>query len=487
MTDQPTSVPSIVDDLVAAVPWIVVDDGVVTEVGPSVAAELGVDAADDLLVPVRALGTRLDDTTFEQLIAGEATVRVRLEPALGDRPVRLRRLTSDGERTWIEIRSLVEEMRLAALLRRSGLAHMLLTPEVALEWSMTSDELAELLPGDDPTTWISQMEPDDMVAIGRAIQEVGAGTIDRTTVEHRLKGDQGYRIVDTVESALHDPDLRGVLVRSRLAPEIRPSSNELGAITAPFAGLTVSDQMPIGVVVISIDGRVLHRNAVAATMLGVRVRDHATGVGPGEPWMLDTLADEHVDEYLAAFGSAVDGRPALCTVPSPTDPLAWLRLSLSSTAGGIVVLTAEDATPLVEAEQAVRSANRLLEAIDAHSDDLVVLFDPSGRARYSSASGGRVLGDHAPIERLDRLTDLIDPNDRASFVEAVATRARNPVGRPRSRSACRPRRAADDGMRSASPISRPTPTSTEWSSRCATSTNACSPSASCGSAPPTTI
>ena len=80
--------------LVAAVPHVVVDAGVIVDVGPEVAAELGCDPSP-LLRRVESIGTRLDDATFDQLLRGESVLRVRLGPELLDRPVRLRRLGAD--------------------------------------------------------------------------------------------------------------------------------------------------------------------------------------------------------------------------------------------------------------------------------------------------------------------------------------------------------------------------------------------------------
>ncbi len=247
-------------------PHFVVCDGVIESVGPEVASELGCDV-HALLGLLDQIGTRLDDATFDDLRNGTSALRVRLGAELSDRPVRLRRLGSDGDRSWIEIRSLANEFRAESLLRRSGMGHMLISPAIELHGSMTSNDLADVFPGDNPLNWVELMDPDDMQTLGKAIHKVGKDPNLRKVVRHRLNADRTYTIIDTVESALHDPDLRAVLVRSRLEDS---ATADLANGAAPYAGITVSDHMTIGVVVASMTGKVLHRNSVAAELVGAR-------------------------------------------------------------------------------------------------------------------------------------------------------------------------------------------------------------------------
>ena len=100
---------------------------------------------------------------------------------------------------------------------------------------------------------------------------VGADPAARRTVRHRLNADRTYTIVDTVESAVHDPDLRAVLVRSRLEGEADDDPDP----AVSYAGVTVSDHMPIGVVV------ALFGTLVATTVFAART------VLRSEPWAAD--------------------------------------------------------------------------------------------------------------------------------------------------------------------------------------------------------
>ena len=182
-----------------AVPHVDVVDGAIVAVSPATTSELGCDASA-LLGPLEQIGSRLDNATFEDVIAGRSDLRVRLGTNLDERPIRLRRLAHDGHVVHLEVRSLANEFRMESLLRRGGHAHMLLSPDVSLEWSVSSNDLSAVLPGDDPTAWIELMDADDMRTLGETIAEVGADSALRRTVSHRLNADRTYTIIDEVES-----------------------------------------------------------------------------------------------------------------------------------------------------------------------------------------------------------------------------------------------------------------------------------------------
>jgi diguanylate cyclase (GGDEF)-like protein/PAS domain S-box-containing protein len=399
-----------------AIPHVVVLDGAINYVAPEVANELGCET-QALRGPLEAIGTRLDDVSFEQLAKGEAPLRVRLGSELADRPVRLRMLGEVDGRTWIELRSLASEFRMESLLRRSGVGHMLLSPDIELLWSMSAADLSDVFPGDNPVNWIELMDPDDMQALGKAIYKVGRDPNLRRVIPHRLTADRTYTIIDTVESAMHDPDLRAVLVRSRLQDAADGESRGV----APYAGITVSDHMPIGVVVASTTGKVLHRNAIAAEFLGARA---GQSVLPNETvsddtWMLAKLSGNDAERFMVVFAGAAApaGKAGHCTIPSPLDRARWLRVSVSPAAASTVVLTIEDSTELVEAEQALRSSNRLLEALDSHSEELVIVFDVEGLAKYTSSSVQRMLGDDANVKDLTDFFRYVHSADRTVVIE----------------------------------------------------------------------
>lgn len=413
--------PSPPSELFAAVPHLVVVDHTVLEVSPGVADELGCDPAP-LLGPIEEIGQRLDDDSIDDLISGASTLRFRLGATLSDRPVRLRRLGEHEGRTWLEIRSLADEFRLQSLLRRSSLGHMLLDADIQLKWSMTSNDISDVFPGDDPMNWIELMDPDDMETLGKAIAAVGADPNLSRTVRHRLNADRTYTIIDTVESAIHDPDLRGVLVRSRL--EDSAIAESVGG-AAPYAGMTVSDHMPIGVILASDQGKVLHRNSAAAELAAARAGGLIVPDGE-ERWIFDHLDVDASARYRAVFTSAVGGSAAHCTVPSPTQEGRSLRVSVSPAAASTVVLTIEDTTDLAEAESALRTSNRLLEALDSHSEDLVLVFDAVGRSRYVSSSVRRHLGEYAQIERASDVLDFVHDPDRPLVDDLVQRVRANP-------------------------------------------------------------
>ncbi|WP_420450567.1 putative bifunctional diguanylate cyclase/phosphodiesterase [Ilumatobacter sp.] len=398
-----------------SVPHVVVVDAEIVEVSASVAVEIGCDPTP-LLGPLADIGTRLDGASYGDLCDGIAQVRVRLSGEMDDRPVRLRSLDRADSTCWIEIRSLGDVFRLESLLRRSGLGHALLSPSGELEWSMTSDALAEVLPGDDPMSWVALMDPDDMRALRTAIREVGADPTARRSVTHRLEADRTRVVVDEIESAVHDPDLRAVVVRSRLGDPTDPPTARSGA----SGRLTVSDHMPIGVVVASDTGIVLHRNAVAAELVGTGVGQRVVPDVAGGPWLLSRLDSADTERYLSVFETATRGRRAHCTIASPVADHRWLRVSISPAVSSTVVITIEDTTELAEAERALRASNRLLEALDSRSEDLVVVFDSLGRSRYTSSSARAGADDGSRVDHVADLTSMAHPDDRDEVTEVIA-------------------------------------------------------------------
>ncbi len=413
-----------------AFPYLVVSDGALTYASPAVWDEL--DCAP-CAVPARLdqLGTRLDDTSFDELCSSAAPLRLRLGPDFNDRPIRLRRLdveigesSEEASEVVLEVRSLAAEFRLESLLRRSGLGHMLISPSIELEWSLASLELDAVLPG-DPRSWIELMDADDMQTLGKAIYKAGIDPALRSTVSHRLNADRTHTIVDHVESAMHDPDLRAVLVRSHFEHQRGPDE-PIGEL-APFAGITVADHMPIGVIVASHAGKVLHRNAVAAELVGARVGQLVVPDG-NEPWMMSKLGPEQSARYQSVFAAASAGQPAHCTINSPFDSTRWLRLSISPAAASTVVLTIEDTTDLAEAERALRASTRLLEALDSHSEDLVIVFDARGRSRYVNSTTRTRLGEAASVGHVDDLVELVNVADRSDAADLVKRVTSNPSG-----------------------------------------------------------
>ncbi len=426
--------------LLANVPHFVVDDGVIVAVGAALAAELVVEhdtVTASLLGPLDAIGMTLDNGTFTELCTGHSSLRVRLRAELMDRPVQLRHLGVQDNRIWIEVRSLAHEFRLESLLRRSGMGHMLISPAIELHWSMSANALSDVFPGDNPLNWVELMDPDDMQTLGKAIFKVGQDPNLTRTVRHRLNADRTYTIIDTIESVMHDPDLRAVLVRSRLEDHTITDPNS----TAPFAGITVSDHMPIGVVVASTAGKVLHRNAVAAKFIGAR-EGHSV-LRQDENWTLSNLPVEDVERFEDVFTGASTGKAGHCTISAPDDAGRWLRVSVFPAAASTVVMTIEDMTELITTERALRASNRLLEALDSHSEELVMVFGGNGQASYSSSSVSRFFAGGAPsqfsefLQRIhvaDRLTlaDLerqVRTNAQSSAALELRVEVNDPAGR----------------------------------------------------------
>ena len=418
---QPTGevADSVRDSFFDAIPHLVVRNSTIVRVSSSLSAELNCPLDGIVGTCLRELGTPLDEHSFDEFDAGTPQLRIRLGSALADRPAELRRLAVDGDTQWIEVRSLLKEFRVAALLRRSGIGHMLISPAIELQWSLSADGM---LPGDDPLNWIELMDPDDMQVLGKAIHDVGRDPNLLREVRHRLNADRTYTMIDRVESAMHDPDLGAVLVRSRL----EGAAPIVGDADAPsYAGFTVSDHLTIGVVVASHSGTVLHRNAAAAKLVKARTGQSVLPVEGGS-WLLRRTDESFSELFVKLFQSSCEGETGFVTVPSPIKEGRWLRFSMAPAAASTVVITVEDMTDLARAEQALRSSNSLLAALDAHSEELVIVFDADGATRYASSSVRRHLGPEAEVAGPDDFVNYVHVADR----EAVADLRRRALADP---------------------------------------------------------
>lgn len=77
----------------------------------------------------------------------------------------------------------------------------------------------------------------------------------------------------------------------------------------------------------------------------------------------------------------------------------------------------EDPTDLDLAQQALRSSNWLLEALGAHSEELVIVFDKHGNAQYSNSSLRRLLGARANIETPEDFFRYVVAADRDLVID----------------------------------------------------------------------
>ena len=370
--------------LLDAVPHLMLRDGVVVAVASSAEREIGAETSRLVGRALADLGTRLDGS-FEDLHAGEAAVRLRLGPEFGEVPIELGLIGRDGDAVYVGLRSLAREFMLQALLRRSDFGHILVSPDVEVVWSMTNNRAAAIFPGDDPMDWVEMMDPDDMATMAEAIVEVGQNPDQVRHISHRLNADRAYRFSDVVESAVHDPDLGGVLIRCRLdddAPSIADP-------TPRYAPATLADDMAVGLMVLTGEGRLLYRNAASTRLLDSTPGEQLLPVAESALFAgLNLTERAALDE---AFVAVREGKAQLVTVTAPDRPETKLRMSLTPGAAGTIAAVVEDISELVATQEQLEASQAELEYRATHDD----LTDLPERAALIDYLDGALAGDIA--------------------------------------------------------------------------------------------
>ena len=369
--------------LLDGVPHLTVEQHVVTAVASTVEREIGAPVGGLVGCSLTELGTRLDGT-FDGLLAGSESVRVRLGADFGDVPIELQMIGTAGDRAHVAVRSLAREFMLQALLRRSDFGHILVSPDVEVVWSMTNNRAAALFPGDDPMDWVEMMDPDDMATMAEAIVEVGENPDQVRHISHRLNSDRAYRFSDVVESAMHDPDLGGVLIRCRLDDDA-PSMTES---TTRYAPATLADDMAVGLMVLTGEGRLLYRNAASTRLLDTTPGEQLLPVAESDAFGGLNLTERSALDQ--AFTSVRDGRAQLVTVTSPDHPDTKLRISLTPGAAGTIAAVVEDISELVATQEELEASKAELEYRATH-DDLTDLPERAALIDYlNSALAGDI-------------------------------------------------------------------------------------------------
>jgi PAS domain S-box-containing protein len=177
----------------------------------------------------------------------------------------------------------------------------------------------------------------------------------------------------------------------------------------------VLDHINDVVIVVAADGTIRYVNAAAEWLLGLRPDEH---VGRS---VFGFVHPDDVDDAVGALGRSV----ALGAGPLPRkvlrirhgdDTWRWVELSsyglLDDPVVGGFVVTVREVTDRLDAEARFR-------AMLAHSSDLIVVLDPSGNVRWSSAARTRLLGHSSgETEPENSGADLVHPDDLEEVQDA---------------------------------------------------------------------
>jgi PAS domain S-box-containing protein/putative nucleotidyltransferase with HDIG domain len=216
-------------------------------------------------------------------------------------------------------------------------------------------------------------------------------------------------------------------------------------------------------------GRLLEVNDAALLLYGYG-RDAFLGMHLTDLWAddealpdLDALAREDGGEVVRHRTATVDRLPVQLAMRSlPDEPPRWL-------------VTVQDVSRQVEAEESARRSERLYRAIVENAFDGVALLGPDLTNRTVGSRAAAALGFRTlELAGRDR-RDLIHPADRKLFQDASASCGAGPASVRASPTACATPTGAGTGWKGPSPTWSTTPTSGRSCSTTTTSPIGCAP------------
>jgi diguanylate cyclase (GGDEF)-like protein/PAS domain S-box-containing protein len=374
-----------------------------------------------------------------------------LAPDIGDDVFRVVRTKREPQADFIEMRMRpIEDDQIAALVIDASQEHRLdAIVGYLAESTFVIDEHGEL-------TWrpfgnarrlgiedeqalgaitLEWVHPEELPELLRMFNELvaepgGKRTAHLRTRQPYLEG--GWVITQvTAINALHDPAVRGIIVRSEalIDPDILES---VGHTTGRFQSL--AEATPIGILVTNVDGRVLYRNELARDLLG----------GEGDANWIDQARPTYQDDLGALVGRALE-KQERGSMLAPFDfrgGTTWLEVTAVPQTDeegrpyGLIA-TLKDVTAETEAREDLRAAqdrlwhmanhdqltglpnrsllmDRLDQAMARHRRDhhgVAVLYCDLDGFKQINDDHGHAAGDLVLIEVARRLTAAVRATD----------------------------------------------------------------------------
>ncbi|MGI9601666.1 MAG: putative bifunctional diguanylate cyclase/phosphodiesterase [Acidimicrobiales bacterium] len=288
---------------------------------------------------------------------------------------------------------------------------------------VSNDQIVEVSPQLSVDLGISPKE-----LLGRPLRDLASQPVD-VTLRELIEGSAAVNA-----TALPDDDAIPVTVRrlggvgQTVVFEVR--RREAGAPTESAwpdaATRAVSNATSLGVFTVTRSGSVLfatnfvHRLieelAPTASFDGVIDPEHILGI----------FAEHSRDALFDGFHRGFNGETVDILAETMATEEQWLRLSVSPAPGELVISVVQDVTELIQVERRLRESTRLLEALDMHSDDLVLVFDREGQSRFVSESVRRMAGHDGVVTRREALS-AVHPQDMVAVAELYERTSQGPA------------------------------------------------------------
>ena len=271
-------------------------------------------------------------------------------------------------------------------------------------------------------TFLEHCHPDDRARVDTAFQ-ASVNTRALCTIEHRIVLGDGS--IKQVEERWHT-ELDGLGAPIRAVGTCQDTTEQRAAIDALLRSeerfRQTFDSAPVGILIISVDGRITDANTAFCRLLGyapVQLR--------GRPFLSLTHPDDRPD-YLADVEGLIDGRQREAVFEkrfvAADGRIGWARVTVAAPrdpSGRALYLIAmvADITREREAQEAVRlSEERFRQTFDSAPMGIVITAS-DGRFTEANIAFRQMVGYTSDELRDHRFVELTHPDDRAASLAAV--------------------------------------------------------------------
>ncbi len=279
------------------------------------------------------------------------------------------------------------------------------------------------------TSALDYVHPEDLEYMSKSFAEAVEKPDVQPLIEYRVwAADGSWRYMEAIRSNwLDDPNVAGLVANVRDVTERKQAEEALKESEEGFR--TAFEDAPVGVALVSLDGRRFRANRSLCEMLGSSEEDllgdnYLQHVHPDDR----EISTEHFQRVLEeGTGSYELERRYLRTDGS----VVWHLTSVSMIQDSKdnpshFICLHQDITERKEAEEKLRQSEKRFRSLTQNASDIITLLEVDGTIKYESPSIERILG-YRPEELVGKNAfDYVHPDDLQQVLSAFAEGLANP-------------------------------------------------------------